>query len=146
MASKLAIKAQIFTDEKFSKFARSYLPVMNGLVAKNCEISGPQICNMSRLSSRLPSRGANRSSCLLVLSHGSAIQEEDLPEKIRRILPNASSFSVDLPDEGISLEAALRKLIVRALDRFKGNQTHAAKYLDISRRTLIYRIEKYGLT
>jgi len=34
-----------------------------------------------------------------VLSHGSAIQEEDLPEKIRRILPNASSFSVDLPDE-----------------------------------------------
>jgi len=34
-----------------------------------------------------------------------------------------------------------RELIVRALDRFKGNQTHAAKYVDISRRTLIYRIE-----
>jgi two-component system NtrC family response regulator len=83
---------------------------------------------------------------LLVLSSTPSIQEEDLPEEIRRVLPNASSFWVDLPDEGISLEAVERELIVRALERFKGNQTHAAKYLDISRRTLIYRIEKYGLT
>jgi DNA-binding NtrC family response regulator len=82
---------------------------------------------------------------LLVLSPGSSIQEEDLPEEIRSVLPNASSFWVDLPDEGISLEAVERELILRALERFKGNQTHAAKYLDISRRTLIYRIEKYGL-
>jgi DNA-binding NtrC family response regulator len=83
---------------------------------------------------------------LLVLSPGPSIQEEDLPEEIRSVLPNASTFLVDLPDEGISLEGVERELIVRALDRFKGNQTHAAKYLDISRRTLIYRIEKYGLT
>jgi len=41
---------------------------------------------------------------LLVLSRGASIQEEDLPEEIRRVLPNASSFWVDLPDEGISLE------------------------------------------
>ncbi len=82
---------------------------------------------------------------LLVLSPSPYIQEEDLPEEIRSVLPNASSFLVDLPDEGISLEAVERELIVRALERFKGNQTHAAKYLDISRRTLIYRIEKYGL-
>lgn len=82
---------------------------------------------------------------LLVLSPGTSIQEEDLPEEIRSVLPNASSFWVNLPDEGISLEAVERELIVRALERFKGNQTHAAKYLDISRRTLIYRIEKYGL-
>ncbi len=82
---------------------------------------------------------------LLVLSPSPCIQEEDLPEEIRSVLPDASSFLVDLPDEGISLEAVERELIVRALERFKGNQTHAAKYLDISRRTLIYRIEKYGL-
>jgi two-component system NtrC family response regulator len=82
---------------------------------------------------------------LLVLSPGPSIQEEDLPEEIRRVLPNASSFWVHLPDEGISLEAVERELILCALERFKGNQTHAAKYLDISRRTLIYRIEKYGL-
>lgn len=83
---------------------------------------------------------------LLVLSPHSSIQEEDLPEEIRRVLPDASSFWVDLPDEGISLEAVERELIIRALDRCKGNQTHAARYLDISRRTLIYRMEKYGLS
>jgi two-component system NtrC family response regulator len=83
---------------------------------------------------------------LLVLSSRSSIQEEDLPEEIRCVLPDSTSFSVDLPEEGISLEAVERELIVRALERFKGNQTHAAKYLDISRRTLIYRIEKYGLS
>ena len=29
--------------------------------------------------------------------------------------------------------------------KFNGNQTHAAEYLDISRKTLIYRMEKFGL-
>ena len=43
-------------------------------------------------------------------------------------------------------EAVERELILRALEQAKGNQTKAAKYLDISRRTLIYRMEKYGLS
>jgi DNA-binding NtrC family response regulator len=51
----------------------------------------------------------------------------------------------NLPEEGISLEAVERDLIRRALERFDGNQTQAARYLDISRRTLIYRMEKHGL-
>ena len=83
---------------------------------------------------------------LLVLSSHKSIGEDDLPEEIRRVQPDVSSFRLDLPDEGISLESVERELILRALERFKGNQTHAAKYLDISRRTLIYRMEKYGLT
>jgi len=83
---------------------------------------------------------------LLVLSSHKSIGEDDLPEEIRRVQPGVSSFRLDLPDEGISLESVERELILRALERFKGNQTHAAKYLDISRRTLIYRMEKYGLT
>jgi two-component system NtrC family response regulator len=83
---------------------------------------------------------------LLVLNSHKSIGEDDLPEEIRRGQPDLSSFRLDLPDEGISLESVERELILRALERFKGNQTHAAKYLDISRRTLIYRMEKYGLT
>ncbi|WP_419865769.1 helix-turn-helix domain-containing protein [Terriglobus roseus] len=50
-----------------------------------------------------------------------------------------------MPEEGISLEAVEKDLISRALEKFHGNQTHAARYLDISRRTLIYRMEKHGL-
>ncbi len=50
-----------------------------------------------------------------------------------------------IPEGGVSLEAVEKELIVRALDRFHGKQTHAAKYLDVSRRTLIYRMEKFGI-
>jgi len=43
------------------------------------------------------------------------------------------------------LEAVEKELIAQALSRFHGNQTQAARYLDLSRKTLIYRMEKYGL-
>ena len=82
---------------------------------------------------------------LLVLSSRDCIVEEDLPEELNRIQANSSSLLLELPDEGISLEGVERELIIRAMERSNGNQTHAAKYLDISRRTLIYRLEKYGL-
>ena len=83
---------------------------------------------------------------LLVLSSSDLITEADLPEDLQRhaaVSPGA--LLVDLPEEGISLEAIERDLIRRTLERFEGNQTHAARYLDISRRTLIYRMEKHGL-
>lgn len=82
---------------------------------------------------------------LLVLRTGDLITEGDLPEELRRTSTNSMPVAIDLPDEGISLEGIEKELIERALDRFKGNQTHAARYLDISRRTLIYRMEKHGL-
>jgi transcriptional regulator with GAF, ATPase, and Fis domain len=55
------------------------------------------------------------------------------------------SVVLELPEEGISLEAVERDLLVRALEKFNWNQTQAARFLDISRRTLIYRMEKYAL-
>ncbi|MEI9972220.1 MAG: helix-turn-helix domain-containing protein [Ignavibacteriota bacterium] len=43
------------------------------------------------------------------------------------------------------MEGLEKDLIVRALEKFNWNQTHAAQFLDISRKTLIYRMEKFGL-
>ncbi|HEV2272509.1 MAG TPA: helix-turn-helix domain-containing protein [Acidobacteriaceae bacterium] len=83
---------------------------------------------------------------LLVLASGDLITEEDLPEELQRASANPAALWLDLPEEGVSLEAIERELISRALERIGGNQTHAAQYLDISRRTLIYRMEKHGLT
>ena len=50
-----------------------------------------------------------------------------------------------IPEEGFSLEEHERRLVERALSQAGGNQTKAAKLLGISRRTLIYRMEKHGL-
>ena len=38
-----------------------------------------------------------------------------------------------------------RDLIRRALERTRGNRTHAARLLEISHRTLLYKIEEYGI-
>jgi two-component system NtrC family response regulator len=82
---------------------------------------------------------------LLVLSSSDLISEEDLPEELQRASTNSGSLWPELPEEGVSLEGIERELITRALERFRGNQTQAARYLDISRRTLIYRMEKHAL-
>lgn len=80
-----------------------------------------------------------------VLSKGDEITVGDLPEPLRRQPAATDGTSLDLNPEGISLEGIERDLIMRALEKFGGNQTHAARYLDISRKALIYRMEKHGI-
>jgi two-component system NtrC family response regulator len=82
---------------------------------------------------------------VVVLAKGDEIVLGDLPEMLRRERPRPEEFHMDLPPQGISLEAVEKELILRALERFSGNQTQAARYLDLSRKTLIYRMEKFGL-
>jgi len=52
---------------------------------------------------------------------------------------------IDFPDTGMSLEAVERALLVRALEKAGGNQSAAARLLGVSRDTLRYRMEKFGL-
>jgi two-component system NtrC family response regulator len=80
-----------------------------------------------------------------ILKHGGAITSADLPEKLSRRAAGTAGILLNLPDDGVSLEELEKDLIIKALDRHKGNQTRAAEYLRITRPTLIYRMEKYGL-
>jgi transcriptional regulator with PAS, ATPase and Fis domain len=50
-----------------------------------------------------------------------------------------------LPAEGVSLEDVERQLVIQALERAGGNQTHAGQLLGINRDQVRYRIEKFGL-
>jgi two-component system NtrC family response regulator len=50
-----------------------------------------------------------------------------------------------LPEEGVSLEEVEKEILLQALEKHHWHQTKAARYLNISRKTLIYRMEKYGL-
>jgi len=43
------------------------------------------------------------------------------------------------------LEAVEKELILKALEKCGWNQTRAARFLDISRKTLIYRMERHGI-
>jgi len=81
---------------------------------------------------------------LTVLSVGDEIRLSDLPEFLRPDKPPTEAFHLELPPQGISLEGLEKELILQALRKFDWNQTKAAAFLDLSRRTLIYRMEKYG--
>ena len=82
---------------------------------------------------------------LLIMRNGDVISVEDLPDKFRQHGASGSAF-VMLPAEGYSLEQLEREVVVAALERNSWNQTAAARFLRIPRHTLIYRIEKYGIT
>ena len=75
---------------------------------------------------------------------GDEIAINELPEFLRRERHGYEATPFELPPQGISLEGVEKELILKALRKLDWNQTKAAAFLDISRRTLIYRMEKYG--
>jgi len=82
---------------------------------------------------------------IVVLARGDEITLRDLPDFLQRERLAIDMLQLELPTRGISLEGVEKELIIRALEKFDGNQTHAAKYLDISRKALRYRMEKHGI-
>jgi len=50
-----------------------------------------------------------------------------------------------LPPEGVNMEQVERQLLMQALERCHGNQSHAAQLLGLNRDQVRYRIEKFGL-
>ncbi len=79
----------------------------------------------------------------ITLAAGVPIEERHLPERIRQApIPGAA---IRLPLGGLRLEEVEIVLMRQALDRAGGNKTRAAELLGLTRHTLLYRLEKYGL-
>ena len=66
---------------------------------------------------------------------------EDFASLTRHAIPNGFR----LPAEGVNLEDVEKQLLMQALERTRGNQTHAGHLLGINRDQVRYRIEKFGL-
>jgi two-component system NtrC family response regulator len=81
----------------------------------------------------------------LVLDTDGSIGTDDLPEQVRAGGTPIGNLKIELPDGGISLERVERDLLMAALEKHDWNQTRAAAYLDITRSTLLYRMQKFGL-
>jgi len=80
-----------------------------------------------------------------VLRRTDVITVAELPEKLAKQGRGVEDIILNLPEDGLSLKDLEKSLITKALDKFYGNQTRAAAYLGITRPTLIYRMEKYGM-
>ncbi|OFW28643.1 MAG: Fis family transcriptional regulator [Acidobacteria bacterium RIFCSPLOWO2_02_FULL_65_29] len=81
----------------------------------------------------------------LVLDADGVLGLDDLPERLRTREHRVANLRMELPDEGVSLEDVERELLLAALHKHNWNQTRAAAFLDITRSTLLYRMQKFGL-
>ena len=80
----------------------------------------------------------------VLLAEGSKIVLEDLPQEVRQ-KPEVGALAIEIPGTGLSFEALERDLLEQALR--KGNSiSAAARLLGMTRRTLQYRLKKFGLT
>ena len=77
----------------------------------------------------------------VLLSEDEEVDVGALPDRFHEAKNPAAAASV-LRDR---VDAVERDALVRALERHGGNQTRAAEALGISRRALIYKMEKFGL-
>lgn len=80
--------------------------------------------------------------CILLPGHG--ISVNNLPLEIRSPEPRAQT-GLTLPADGIHLIELEADLIRQALGRARGNKSHAARLLGLSRDTLLYRLKKHAI-
>ncbi|MFK7987786.1 MAG: sigma 54-interacting transcriptional regulator [Sandaracinaceae bacterium] len=91
----------------------------------------------------------NQIERIVLLTEGDVIQAFDFERASgahTRVRPAVDSgFRLTLPPDGLSLVELEREVIRQALELHEGNVSATARYLDISRQTLIYRMRKHKL-
>jgi transcriptional regulator with PAS, ATPase and Fis domain len=79
-------------------------------------------------------------------SGGRTAFERTSPGEAEQSLANGRSLPrLYIPEGGTSLEEVERSMVELAMRNANGNQTHAARLLDISRDALRYKLKKFGL-
>ena len=83
----------------------------------------------------------------MIFAESDIIRVEDLDLRGSVSRPGAAgSRAVPDSSEGaVTLRDIEKSAIIRSLQRWEGNRTHAAQELGISRRTLISKIAEYGI-
>ena len=83
----------------------------------------------------------------IILEDEDTLLVEHLPLEIVTMgsEPKKEGFKFDLPPEGISMEKVEMEMMQQALDMVGGNQSKAAKKLDLGIDAFRYRMKKFGL-
>jgi two-component system NtrC family response regulator len=83
---------------------------------------------------------------IVLMSEKGTVSVELLPERFKKDTMTFGKVKFKVDEGGINLEEVEKELIVYALNKFNNNKSKTAKFLGISRPTLLYRLEKYSLT
>lgn len=82
---------------------------------------------------------------IVILTRGSEVALADLPPFLQAEPAPLEVINLDLPPKGISLGGIEKEVLLQALQKCDWNQSEAARYIGVSRKTLIYRMHKYNL-
>ncbi|MCC6548036.1 sigma-54-dependent Fis family transcriptional regulator [Candidatus Sumerlaeota bacterium] len=83
----------------------------------------------------------------LVLGNAAGVRLDDLPAAVQQfsVLTPLKTGNLSSVVGHASLEEIEKNCLLQALEKTRGNRTRAARILNITRRTLGYRLRKYGL-
>jgi two-component system NtrC family response regulator len=119
-----------------TKHAREELTLPHSVLRRLCTYHWPG--NVRQLE--------NAIERIVLLARGSEISLQDLPDFLQQTEAASDVLPSVLPETGMNLGEMEKELILRTLRKFGGNQSRAANFLQLSRRTLAYRLEKYGIS
>jgi transcriptional regulator with PAS, ATPase and Fis domain len=128
---------RFFIDRFNEQFRKSFVQISQE--AEECIVSYPWLGNIRELR--------NTAERIILLEKGDTILAKHLSFLSDETKPPEEGvpFKPHLPPQGIVLDEVEKHYILEALKIKKGNKLQAAKMLGISRSTLLYRMQKYGI-
>ena len=85
---------------------------------------------------------------MILLRDGDHLTLGDVPAELGAASApedNGDALPFTLPEGGLDLMELERDIIIAALRKMDGNQSAAARYLNIPRHVLVYRLEKFEI-
>lgn len=83
---------------------------------------------------------------MVILRRSDTLTPDDLPEDFSTRQPQMELSGEDETNEHVTFGEAERALVIKALKKNGWNRSRAARYLNIPRHVLIYRIKKYNIS
>jgi two-component system response regulator PilR (NtrC family) len=85
----------------------------------------------------------------VVLATGPRIETENLPDYIRFSTAELAADTIQVPDDGLDLEAKLaameKEYLLKALEKSGGRKKEAARLVNLTFRSFRYKLSKYGI-
>jgi DNA-binding NtrC family response regulator len=131
------------------------IPLAEHFIAQfNCEFR-KQVRGISRMAKKILVEYAwpgnirelkNVIERAIILECEDRLLVENLPRDLvaKSVGDNSSPLNIQLPPEGLNIEDVERELIRQALEMAEGNQTQAAKLLQLGIDAFRYRMKKFG--
>ena len=78
----------------------------------------------------------------VALARATILNVNDLPEKIRDAQAERIDFGANDPEDFVTLDEMERRYVQRVLESVGGNKSHAARILDVDRKTLFRKLKR----